>query len=1130
MNHNSTLPRHSVHLLGGLWRIIVAAIVVFAVPVAGFAQQTTTAIRGNVTAPSGSPASGVNVTVIDTRNGRARGLTTGDSGRFLATGLNVGGPFTVLLESPDYASHTVTDIFVVLGDTFNFDVQMSPSTIEEITVTAAAVQSIQVAVGPSSSFNFDALQNLPSINRDIRDIIRVDPRVYIDESFVDYIQCLGANPRFNSLTVDGVKKNDNFGLNSNGYPTQRMPFPFDAIQNVSIELSPFDAQYGGFTACNINAVTRSGGNEWDSRVWMDYTDDSMTGDSLEGDDIDQGSFDETRYGFSTSGPIIRDKLFFFAAYEKAETADIFDRCAGDQSCGRPVLGVSQAQLDDIRDIANTLYQYDPGPVLLNAPNEDEKYLIRLDWNINDDHRAALTYNYNDGFNTAQSDSDSDEYEFSNHFYERGAELKATAVQLFSDWNERFSTEARFGYSELDNRQDTLGGVGMAEFIIETYADGDGDGNLDRALVYVGGDDSRQSNDLDYDTTNIKLGGTYTTGDHVITGGYEREEIDIFNLFLQHTIGQYNLDESRTDLNGNPVGCEATVGRESGCIDQFRDFSPDDIYYGNAAPSLDPSDAAALFSWATNAVYLQDEFTFTDHDFTIVAGLRYDWYTSSDLPTENPNFIARNGFSNVRNFDGLSLLQPRLGFNWDISDTLSLRGGAGLYAGGNPNVWLGNNYQNDGITQVQAREGDGGVSDLNVNPARNLTTIPLGVDGMGRPGYDAPQSMIDFVANGTANSAVNAVAPGFKIPSSWKLSLGGSWEFGAGPLGDGYVLSGDFIYAQNKDSAIIVDESLVQIGTVFDGRPIYFPTDKSIPSCAADPLSDPSGCSRLFNNDYLLDNVRGDDAEQISASLTLQKEHDIGLDWLIGYAYTESNDVNPMTSSTTGSNYFNIAVSDPNNPGLRTSNYEIANRFIFKVGYRAEWFGDHDTRFTLFGSRTEGRPYSVGFADQEFQIVGPFFNPSDDRNLLYMPDGPSDPNVIFDPGFDQTAFFDWAANKGLNKYSGEIVPRNTLSGKWWTKIDVRISQEFRGFTENQHGTAYIVFENIGNMLNDEWGVMYQQSFPRIQSVVETELVDVNATPNDFSDDVYQFNNYFPQSQRRVSSASLWSLRIGFNYNF
>jgi hypothetical protein len=213
--------------------------------------------------------------------------TTSSSGRFSVGSIAVGGPYTIALTSPDYASQSITDVMISLGETFTFNVTLQAESIEEIVVTAAMVQSAQVAIGPSSTFSFEDIQNLPSINRDINDIVRIDPRVYIDEAFVDSVSCVGANPRFNSLTVDGVKKNDNFGLNSNGYPTQRMPFPFDSVQNVALELSPYAVQYGGFTACNINAVTRSGTNEFHGRAWVSYGDSDLTGDSLEGDSIPQ---------------------------------------------------------------------------------------------------------------------------------------------------------------------------------------------------------------------------------------------------------------------------------------------------------------------------------------------------------------------------------------------------------------------------------------------------------------------------------------------------------------------------------------------------------------------------------------------------------------------------------------------------------------------------------------------------------------------------------------------------------------------------------------------------------------------------------------------------------------------------
>ena len=866
------------------------------------------------------------------------------------------------------------------------------------------VQTAQVAIGPSTAFSFDELQNLPSINRDISDIVSIDPRIYVDDADVGEVQCVGANPRFNSLTVDGVKKNDNFGLNRNGYPTQSMPFPFDAIQNVSVELSPYAVQYGGFTACNINAVTRAGTNELEGRAWFSYGDSDLQGDSLEGDSIPVGNYDETRWGVSLGGPIVEDKLFFFAAYEKTDGADTFARCTADESCASPVLGVTRAQVDRIAQIARDNYGYEPGDFVSSLPNEDEKLLLRFDWNVNENHNAVLTYNYNDGFNITESDDDSNEYEFSNHYYERGAELNAWSGQLFSDWTDSFSTQLRIGYSELDNRQNTIsnqgplpGEEGFGEVQIETYADVDGDGSFSRALVYLGGDDSRQANVLNYDTFNLKLEGAWTVGDHTISAGYEMEEYNIYNLFIQHNIGEYRFDESNTDLNGNPVGCDSS--RPDGCIDQFEDFSPDDIYYGNS-PSLNPLDGAPEFGYTNNTLYIQDEFSLPYAEVTIVAGLRYDWYNSDDLPRENSNFIARTGYSNAKNFDGESLIQPRLGFTWNLTEDVSVRGGVGLYSGGNPNVWLSNNYSNDGFSVIQAREFNGGVSDLNIDPNRNLSTIPLGVDGNGSPIFNAPQSMINYVEGAAGDSGVNGIAPNFKIPSNWKYSLGGTWVFDAGRMGDGYLLSGDIIYSRAENSAIIRDDTLIQFSEAPDGRPIYFQGDKSVPGCATDPLANVGGCRRQFTSDFILGNVEGDDAKSLSISASLSKEHDSGFSWMFAYAYTESEDVSPMTSSVAFSNWVLAGVTDYNNPDLATSNYEIPNRFILRLGYEREFFGDNTTRFSLIGQHNEGRPYSFTFSEQEMFISQGFFFGSDDRSLLYMPSGPSDPKVVLMiPEFD-----------------------------------------------------------------------------------------------------------------------------------
>ena len=1142
------------------------AVAFLALPVASIAQETTSEVRGNLSGPDGSPAAGVSVRITDTRTGRSNATTTSASGRFVIDDLAVGGPYTIAITSEAYANQRITDIELALGETFFVELALGEATVDEIVVTAAAVQAVQVAVGPSSTFNFEDIQNAPSFDRDIKDVVRLDPRVYIDEADVNGVQCLGANPRFNSTTVDGVKMNDNFGLNRSGYPTERMPFPYDAIQNVSLELSPYDVQYGGFTACNTNAVTRSGTNEFHGTAWFTYGDDSLQGDKLEGDKLPSGEFDEERYGFSIGGPIVEDQLFFFLAYEKWEGANLFDRCAGDQSCGRPVLGVSQAQLDRIRDITVNQYGFDPGDETFSLPNEDEKILARLDWNINDSHNAALTHVWNDGFNMTGSDRDSDEYEFSNHFYERGAELTSTTAQLFSDWTDAFSTELRIGFANLDNRQISRGSE-FPEMQIETYFDGDNNGSIDRAIVYVGGDDSRQANDLEYDTFNFKLAANWAVNDHIISFGFEQEEIDIFNVFVQHVVGQYQFDEnnftdpdnsweadldgdgeddniltgdetffgctSRPDLDGD--GTDDWTNAASGCIDQYEAFSPDDVYYGNA-PSLDPNDAAGQFVYAVNTFYVQDEFTLGDGDLTIVAGLRYDWYSSNDVPRENANFIARTGFSNAQNFDGESLLQPRFGFTWDATDSLSVRGGVGLYSGGNPNVWLSNAYSNDGFTAVQVREGDcpgslvgtgDCIEDMNVTPGEGLNTIPLGLDGTGRPGYDAPQALINLVANETANAATNGVDPNFKIPKSWKYSLGATWLFG-----DGYVLNGDVIFTRAEDSAIYRDDASVQIGTAPDGRPIYTRVDKSRdPVCATDPAGDfgfwaftcGSGSSSvLFRQDFILDNVIGQDGKGFALSATLSKEHDNGLSWVAGYSYVESDEVSPMTSSVAFSNYFNIATSDQQDPGLATSNYEIPHRFMVNLSYEKEFFGDLTTRFTLFGQANQGRPYSAVFSEEEMFFCGPFFCPDSDVQLLYMPDGPSDPLVQFGPDFDQEGFFDWAKKNGLNKYAGKIVPRNSIEGSWWTKFDLRISQELPGFSPEHRAQLYFNVENLGNLLNDDWGVLKERSFPRRAAVVSAELSG--------DESQYVYNDFFSQGVSRSTRASLWRIRMGFNYRF
>lgn len=1070
---------------------VLAAMLVLMIPVALYAQETTSAIRVTVYDAEGNPLPGISVTTTDTRTGSARTGVTNDSGLVAQRGLPVGGPYTVKASSSAYADQTVTDIDLRLGDTYTVVLQLGSSMMEEVVVTSQAIGGEQLALGPASVFGLEDLEDMPAINRDLRDIVRNDPRLYIDPAFAGgAIHCAGANPRFNSLTVDGVRLNDLFGLNSNGYPTERQPFSYDSIQQVAVELAPFDVYYGQFTACNINAVTKSGSNEWHGSVFYDYTSDSLKGDSLQGESIDTGDFDEKRYGATLGGPILKDRLFFFLAYEKLDGANLFDRVpAGSATSGRTVRGVSQEQLDEIYAIARDVYGYTPGDVLKSLPVEDEKYTIKLDWDINENHRATYSYNYNDGFNWSESDSDDTEFEFTDHYYERGAELKSHTGALFSNWTDRFSTEARVSSLKLDNRQISRAGGQFGEVQVETYNDDDGDGIYSQALVYLGTDDSRQANKLSYEAMNFKLAGHYEMGDHLLTAGYELDDLDVYNLFIQHTRTENRFDE---ECRGNPE-------QANGCIEAFREGRPDDIYYGNAAPSNNPADGAAEWSYKINTAYLQDEWVTLGGDLTLVFGLRYEWYTSNDRPAYNEFFVERNGFDNTATLDGADLIQPRFGFNWTLTPDVTLRGGVGLYSGGNPNVWLSNNFSNDGFRVAQLRES---VIERNPPPPENcgygvdFSLFDIPISGDGRPLYNPPQCQVDAIAFAEPNSGVNALDPNFEIPKNWKINLGTTWTFL-----DGYVVNGDLLYTKAKDSAIVINSTMEQTGTAPDGRPIY--TD-----------------SRAFNSDYVLTNVTGSDAESWQLSLNLSKAYDSGFDWSVGYAYTDSKDVNPMTSSVAFSNYANVSVDDPNNPSRASSNYNIPHRFTFRVGYSAYWWGDNRTNFTLVGAHSQGRPYSYTFAGDDGDTFGDFIS---NRHLLYVPTGPSDPLVAFADDFNQEAFFNFVDSSGLNKYAGGIAPRNEFNSDWWTWYDLRIEQEFPGFMDGHNFAGFIVIKNLCNLLNDEWCVLREAGFPRNQAIVDMEISEDGSQ--------YIFEEFFdPPGQGRVSDPSLWEIRVGLTYRF
>jgi len=1045
--------------------VSVAAIAAILPVAAVHAQVTTSSVRGVVTDSAGQAVAGATVTIVHEPTGTVTTTTTGLNGAYTSQNLRIGGPFSFTVSGEGITSSRVENVYTSLGDTAVVNIVTAAADdtarLDTVVVTGSSIVA-QVATGPSSTFNLDTLENSPAINRDVKDIIRLDPRVYIDPNAggaagSDGIQCAGASTRYNSLTVDGVRLNDNFGLNTNGYPTERIPFSYDAIEQVSVELAPFDVLYGSFTACNINAVTKGGTNEIHGGLFYDYTSDALTGDSTDGIERDLGDFDEKRYGVHVGAPIIKDRLFAFAAYEKYEGANIFGQQPED-------VGLSQALYDSIIATAVNQYGYVSGGLPTSTAVEDEKIFGKIDWNITDTQRAEFTYTQNEGNNFFPSDSSSSQIADGNHYYQRTSELTSYTAALFSDWTPNFSTELRASKLELDNSQVPVAGYdAFGEVQIRVARDL----SSGTSTIYLGADDSRHSNKLQYDLTNYKVAGNYQFGNHLFTAGVEREEFEVFNLFVQQSLGEWRFASQTAFANGD-----------------YNFFN-----YTNSAGTNDPNDAAASFGYEITTGYLQDTWQVTDY-FDITAGLRYDYYSTSDAPAYNAAFEANYGFRNDETLDGASIVQPRIGFNLEVNPDIKFHGGVGLFSGGNPNVWLSNNYSNNGVTLADYVITSGNV---------NTDVYPTG----GSAFFDVPQTAIDYVTNASGVGNVNALDPDFEIPSEWKFAFGGVFNVDTGVpiLGNDLRVQADLLLSKTNESAIVVPLGYTQSGTAPDGRPIYRGTSNT--------------------SDFMLTNAENKGSAKVY-SIAVSQDYDNGLDWSFGYAYTDAKDTNPMTSSVAFSNFSNYSTYDAVNIPTATTDYEIAHRFTMKIDYEHDFIGDYTSRVSLFGSANQGAPYSYTFARNSLFEPSSFAN---SRQLAYIPTGVNDPLIAPTSNAAAVAALNAfiSSHEILDDYRGQIAPRNIAADDWWTTFDLRLSQDLPGLRKDDHTQVYMVIENLGNLINDEWGIQREHGFPG-----NAELYTASINSN--NQYVISAFNSSVDGDSIVVDPSLWKIRFGIKYKF
>jgi opacity protein-like surface antigen len=1026
------------------------------------AQVTTANVRGAVTSKEdGSPVMAATVTLHDDSTGQTKDAITNEVGEYAFTGLQIGGPYRITAELEGFTKAEVKGVFLSAGKTRDIDLVLALEA-ETIEVKANAVAR---NTSNKTIITSEEVDEMPSISRDPRDLVRRTPEASVEGS--DHTMSIGgANTRFNSITVDGIREDDDFGLNSSGYPTRRSPIALSAIQEMTVESAPFDVRYSKFMGGNVNIITKSGTNDFHGTLLTTYSSDALLGSQVGATKLTGVKFREVRYGAALGGPILENKAHFFFSIEGLNATTPVSNGPADSGALNVTSKVTQDDLAMAQQIARDVYGFDAGIPNHSLDETDFKIFAKADWQITNQHRAVVSYQRTAGTQDSSSASTDQTLTLSSNWYDEADTLHTFSARVFSDWSDKLSTQVEVDGKLVSSRPTPLNGNGFMAAQIRTAGGG---------TITLGPDDFRHTNRLDNDLFHAKAEANYLEGKHLITGGLEYELLRIDNLFI-------------ADTNGGAIYPSLAA---------FAAMQPTSITY-SASVDGTPEDASAKWSSGTLAAYVQDQWKLTDL-LSVQGGLRLETYVSGDKIAVNNNFVGRYGFANTATLDGRSVLMPRLGVTYLATDDLNLRSGFGLYSGGSPTVWVSNGYSNDGVRIASA-----------------FSQTPSVVNGF--DGRHVPQGLLDMIRQGNGN--VDALDPNFKIPSAWKLGAGADYAFMKGA-----TLKLNYTFTKTRegvtwrdlrrDAPFINDNQ--PIGETVDGRPLY-----------------DSNFNVHRGYDMLLTNTEQGYGHVATASI--EKTFPFGLFVVGTYAFEHVLEVNPANSSRSVSNYGFMAVSDPQNPGDAISNYEREHRFTLAVEFTHPIIGeltddapwkDMKTSIGLFAEARSGQPYSWTFGDSSFgQTLGKIFGEdttfaSKDRELFYVPKG--DGTDVILNNIDQAQFDKFLKDTGLDKYRGQIVPRNAFTSPWYKRVDMRFAQDLPNPFHGQRARFMIDIQNLGNLIDHNFGRSQATPFP-----YATPAVDVGI---DQPTGKYVYSN-LRSSNPYITDllSSVWRIGVGLMYDF